>query len=425
VVHLVNCRLGLFLLCAWNSQVRTRGVVGILTLCLLLCLIILPCAAQGQDVLCSDGNGSFQSEFQNTGVIVRVGASRNGELAIRKCKGALGWHKQSLAVATNAAQVDLDTFGVDLGLGKPVATFQVKQLDSQCCVEYRVYSLEKPPRLLRTITGGDFFSAADTDLDGRVEIWTDDAAVADGFEGLNLDTLDSAPTIILRFAHGKLSDVSSEFQPYFDRQIAKLRAQLDAVTLREFRNSDGKLSLNAPLSGELLLALRRAKAKVLEIVWCYLYSGREQQAWRSLEEMWPTADAARIRAAILSMRARGISAQVDGISLGRSRKRESASIFDLVSQPPGGQPEVTPPKPILLAVPPMMETLQEHLSGSEAILDLVIDSAGKVRSAEPAGKSTGIDQALIYASAGWKFIPAFKGSRAVACRMRLAVSPRQ
>jgi len=42
---------------------------------------------------------------------------------------------------------------------------------------YKVYSLEKPPRLLPTITGGDWFSAADTKLEGRTEIWTSDTVL--------------------------------------------------------------------------------------------------------------------------------------------------------------------------------------------------------------------------------------------------------
>jgi hypothetical protein len=145
-------------------------------------------------------------------VIVRVRAARNGKLATRACDATLVWKKHSVTVATGASQIDVDAFGVDLGLGLPVAAFQVKKSNSECCMEYQIYSLERPPRLLRTITGGDFFSAADTDLDGRVEIWTDDAAAVGSFENLAITELGAAPTIVLRFDHGKLFDVSSEFQ---------------------------------------------------------------------------------------------------------------------------------------------------------------------------------------------------------------------
>jgi hypothetical protein len=44
---------------------------------------------------------------------------------------------------------------------------------------------------------------------------------------------------------------------------------------------------------------RVTKIKVLEIVWAYLYSGREQQAWDALAEMWPSSDLDRISLAYL------------------------------------------------------------------------------------------------------------------------------
>jgi hypothetical protein len=180
------------------SKLQVRFCWGALALA--LCCVVSLCFAQDHDVLCSDGSGSFQAEF-NTGVTVQVRASTTGELATRACEATLGWNKNSLIVATNASQIDVDTFGVDLGLGVPIATFQVKKSSNECCMKYQVYSLEKPPRLLRTVTGGDFFSAADTDLDGRLEIWTNDAAAIEGFENLGPAELDAVATIVLRFAN--------------------------------------------------------------------------------------------------------------------------------------------------------------------------------------------------------------------------------
>jgi hypothetical protein len=65
---------------------------------------------------------------------------------------------------------------------------------------------------------------------------------------------------------------------------------------------------------------------------------------------------------------------------------------------------------------------EQSLPEAELLLDLVIDSAGKVRSAEPAGKTKWADAELLRATQEWKFIPAFKGNRPVACRSRLAVT---
>ena len=163
------------------------------------------------------------------------------------------------------------------------------------------------------------------------------------------------------------------------------------------------------------------KIKVLEIVWAYLYSGREQNAWLSLAEMWPPVDVARIRAALLKTQARGIHSEADATSaVPPSRKKKHARVFDAVSRSePGSKLEVVPPEPILLQRPATSEPQPELL------LDLIVDGAGKVRSAEAVGKVKGADPELIRASLTWKFIPAFKDGRAVASRLRIAVSPRR
>ena len=290
---------------------------------LLLCLTSRLCLAQMHDVLCTEGEGNFEAEFNN-GVRVRVGAARNGTFATRACAGTLSWDKQELSVARDASQVDIDGFSVDLGVGVPVVAFQVKKSGSDCCMEYRIYALEKPPHLLRTITGGGFFGASDTDLDGSVEIWTDDAAAVNGFDSLSLSELDFSPVLVLRFAHGKLLDVSSEFQPYFDGQIAKIKVELRSQDLLDFKDSDGRLISSSSSSVERLHRLRMAKAKILEVVWSYLYSGREAEAWRSIDEMWPTGDVSRIRAEILAARGRGIRSQTDGESSGPSTQGSPA-----------------------------------------------------------------------------------------------------
>src|SRR5437868_5422498 len=99
-----------------------------------------------------------------------------------------------------------------------MAAFQIKKNATECCMTYKIYSLEKPPRLLRTLRGGGFFNGADTNLDSHLEIWTDDAAAVDGFEGFRVSQLQFPPTCVLRFEDSRLLDVSSEFQNYFDEE---------------------------------------------------------------------------------------------------------------------------------------------------------------------------------------------------------------
>ena len=385
------------------------------------------CCGQSHDGLCNAGFGEFQTKF-GTGVSVTVGAARNGGFATRACSARLGWGHQELPVLSRAAMLDIDALGIDLGLGSPIVAFQTKNSDADWFVTYKIYSLEKPPRLLRTIVGGSSFTAADTDLDGRIEIWTDDAKAVDGMDRLSVGELDFAPTVVLRFDKRNLLDVSSEFQSHFDRQIAEIRGQLDSKQLSDFKNSDSKLFEPPSLPAEQMHHLRLTKIKVLEIVWAYLYSGREQEAWKALADMWPTADFERVRTALTNARGSGIRSQIDGAqSKPRFHVKKFAYIYETTGEPSGrSQDPMDPGSANIKADTKPQAILLRHLvvgdtplPQSEEKVDVVIDAAGKVRSVKTVGKQ---DSDLLNSCAGWKFIPAFKDGRPVASRMRLSLS---
>jgi hypothetical protein len=181
--------------------------------------------------------------------------------------------------------------------------------------------------------------------------------------------------------------------------------------------------------------LRKTKVKVLEIVWAYLYSGREPEAWTELADAWPPVDQARVKAAILAARSRGIESQVAVIAKASSRVtlRKRPFVYETAkisgpSDPPniiassGVDPRQVDllPRPILLTRSPATPN-QMHLMQSGEIIDLTIDEAGKVWSAKLEGSAN--DPDLVEAARGWSFVPAFKGSRAVACMYRMTVSP--
>ena len=321
---------------------------------------------------------------------------------------------------------------------------------------YQIYSLQEPPRLLRTLTGGDFFDAQDMNLEGRNEIWTDDAGAVDDFEDLPLSSFDFLPTVVLAFEKRKLTDVSSEFQPYYDRQIAQVKSQLDARSLTEFKNTDGERSSIPPQLLAELHEILRTKIAVLEIVWAYLYSGREQQAWNALAKMWPPADITRIRDAIENARTHGILREVDEVSNPdlTVRWKRHAMIFtapdepnknldafgntissaiqkavitnaDEVAEDPGSRAG-SRPEAIYLDVQ-VRDKSQLEVPHSEILLNLVIDAAGKVQSANLVNKADRgpIGDNVISSSASWNFIPAFSAGRPVACRIQMGVSPEQ
>lgn len=408
--------------------------ISILLAGLMLWPALVSPTCQAQDAECDSGNGEYRARFAS-GVTVSVGAVRKGAFAERACFAKLIWNKEEIPVVSNAGEVGIDVLGADLGFGKPVVAFQIDKSGSGSGRVYQIFSLTKPPRLLYTITGGDTYSAADNDLDDQVEIWTDDAVGVDGFERLPLKDLDLVPTVVLRFEKKHLIDVSSEFQSYFDAQISDLRGHLDPRDLADFKRSDGVLSSSKGRSSEELHRLIRTKIAVLEIVWSFLYSRRESEAWSALEDMWPSSDVERIRVAISNARQHGILKGVDRSSRGPSRKHH-AKIYDAVGSssgivqmsmnPAGGAPDtnidppVTQPESILLRRPP--PEAGESLSREDEIVELVVDAAGKVRSAKIVN---GVDEKLVDAASGWHFIPAFRDAQPVACRFRLRVWNRQ
>jgi hypothetical protein len=90
--------------------------------------------------------------------------------------------------------------------------------------------------------------------------------------------------------------------------------------------------------------------------------------------------------------------------------------------PAGGAPDtnvdlaVTQPKSILLRRPP--PEAGESLSRDNETIELLVDAAGKVRSAKIVN---GVDKKFIEAAENWHFIPAFRDEQPVACRFRLKV----
>jgi hypothetical protein len=140
--------------------------------------------------------------------------------------------------------------------------------------------------------------------------------------------------------------------------------------------------------------------------------------------MWPSAEVERIRTALVSARASGIRSQAVHTSAGPAPgKKKQAQIFDAVSKSgPGGRSEVIPPAAILLQRPPISDVRRSDPADRDLTLELVVDGAGKVRSAELVGKMKGADPELLNAALSWKFIPASKGGRPVASRLRLEVS---
>ena len=79
--------------------------------------------------------------------------------------------------------------------------------------------------------------------------------------------------------------------------------------------------------------------------------------------------------------------------------------------------------PILIDRQAPVGQSEANISGSEILLDLTIDSAGKVRSAQ--SNDPLFDASLKEATTRWKFIPAYNGRDPIASRIYLYVSPKR
>ena len=415
---------------------------------LLICAAGSGGRAQSRQVACDRGNGHFEASFP-TGVTVRVGAVRSGGFATRACEAVLRWGDERAVVVQTAAQVDIDVLGADLGLGVPVAAFAVRPAQEDWHAHYEIWSMDRKPRHLLTLTGGESYQAVDAEFNGQVAIWTTDAAAVEGFDGMGHADFASPPMVALRFEHGRLVDVSAWYRALYERQITALRDGVTAEELAEFRSSDGKLNSGSVRAAEEV-RLRKTKASVLEIVWAYLYSGRQERAWTELEDAWPAGDVARVKAAMLAARARGIETQVAKVASAALPPKwtERPSVYEYLkadpSQQNGGRlmygalgvsgtegpvlvkdEESTglyaadkEPKAILLWRPPPTAAEQELVQGEETVL-LTIDSAGKVEAVRVLAPKS--DPELLQAAKDWKFIPASVDGRPVAYQLKMDV----
>ena len=167
---------------------------------------------------------------------------------------------------------------------------------AHCCWTYYIVSTGANARLLLRFENereAGFFLNKES---GRIEIGTWDGAF-DYFDGL-CHGCTPFPTVYLRMHDGKLIDISSEYVSVYDVIIADSNRALapeDRQTLRSLAKNPSEAEGS---SGRA--------AKALAIVFAYLYSGRKEQARKSLEELWPRFDVERVWGLIEQTRRNGI-----------------------------------------------------------------------------------------------------------------------
>ena len=278
-------------------------------ICAIFCLVgsmVAAAAAADSNNVCPDSE-NYQQAHRFSGYVVRIvpGVRPRGKQRFEfRCVATTTPPGGVRKIIGQAWTMSVDPIsGNDVnGGGKHDAVFDGHTSGAKCCYEYWIASLSTPPRLIREIRTAAPASFQ-KDSEGVVEIRIPDAA----FQFFMLPPDQAVtPLVILRLEGNTLVDVSPQHPQEYDEQISKARSELTPDQLQRFRQSR--------YNDKLFIDQLPAVKGVLTIVLNYLYSGREEQAWQALKEMWPESDQARVKATILERRQRGIDSQLSAVT---------------------------------------------------------------------------------------------------------------
>lgn len=253
-----------------------------------LAFLPLACAAQTPDDRCPSG-----SAFQNSSSIER----NVSEFKVRvwkddnACRFEVRDRVGAVVASGKDAQVEVLPEMYVLRIGTNDLVIETSTLGAHCCWTYYIATQLPAPHLAAKVSNQypvEFIDYRGIELNDLV---TRDGGFID-FESLPYNLV-PAPTVYIRFVRGKPADIGSLFKAQYDEEIAQARARIKPNALQYFHSRN--------IYDDLELA-----SDVLRIVLAYLYSGREEQAWKELAAMWPPADVERIKGEILKARAKGI-----------------------------------------------------------------------------------------------------------------------
>ena len=191
------------------------------------------------------------------------------------------------------------------GSGNPALVLEGFSGGVHCCYAYQLVDLKEKPVVLSPIENASPFFVFKDPASKQFRILTSDGAFS-YFDGMCF-ACSPFPRIVLRADDEGLHDVSPDFEEQYDSEIALARAKIENGKIGKFEVAD----------------FNDAKAVVLEIVYSYLDSGREQQAGQTLDEMWPKGERERIRKLIAETRAKGLLSQ---LSKTRPKTNPGASV---------------------------------------------------------------------------------------------------
>lgn len=184
--------------------------------------------------------------------------------------------------------------------GEPEAVIEGYSGGAHCCWTYWIVSLGESPGLLARIYNERGISFEKVEQHAGITLVTQDGRF-DYFDDM-CHACSPFPSVYLRFEHSRLEDVSAEFWSEYRKGIEKAREELSSAELSEFRSQWRKHQKGG------LNTFEEIRGLVLNVALGYLYAGKPEDAWKTLEEMWPGDDLQRIKKLVLKTRGKGFVA---------------------------------------------------------------------------------------------------------------------
>lgn len=213
------------------------------------------------------------------------------------CRALVLSPKREIVTKVEDWSIKLYERNIDIdGDGQPDLVLESYSGGMHCCWTYWIIAPSKRPALRKEIENERGITFRDLKHNGNI-IWLALDGNFDYFDDL-CHACTVFPDLYLQLKGDNLIDMSPRYRAHYDHEIHAAQLKLRREHLEDF--------VAAKTEREMIEAGENIKPLVLTIVLEYLYSGRPQLAWKSLDNMWPPFDRDRIKGLILKTRAKGL-----------------------------------------------------------------------------------------------------------------------